>query len=124
LIFAILFYSYLSFSFLLLQGLDSPLQPVCKKLSRVLGSCKPEGPYKICMVEHAFQPVVVTNDAVFYDPGRFQDQAGDVYKCMDKPFKFHTDNGKPQGTVRHQQSIPGFQIPGQGGDNHISPIGG
>jgi len=87
------------------------------------GSCESEGPYKISMVEHAFQPVVVSDNSIFYGPAGSQDQTGDFDKCLDKALKFHANDGKTQGTVWHQHSIPGFQIPGQRGDNHIGPVG-
>ena len=102
--------------------LDSQLQPICNNCPVCLGSCKPEGMKKFSMVEHASQAVVVPAESLFYSPAGFQDQAGEVYKGLNKTLKFHTDDGKTQRAIWHHHSIPGFQVPGQGGDYHIGPV--
>ena len=100
-------------SFLLLSGLDSPLQPVCNSCPGYRRHVPKASPYELKELEHAYEPVVVTNYPIYYGCAGSQDQTENVYKCLDKALEFHTDYGKAQSTVWHQHSIPGFQVPGQ-----------
>jgi len=44
-------------------------------------------------------------------------------KAPQKTFEFHPQDVATRCRLQSYQAIPGFQIPGQGGNDHISPIG-
>ena len=51
------------------------------------------------------------------------DLTGNEDEGIQKLFELHVENLLPRDGIFDEQAIPGFEIPGQGGNNHISPIG-
>ena len=67
--------------------------------------------------QDALYSFIVADNSVADFTAGFYDQAGNVDKGVHKPFEFHSDNCLAQRSIRYQQSIPDFQIPGHGGDD-------
>jgi len=96
---------------------------LCKRLPRNVCLCEGKAFEHFEKFKHTLNLIVVANKPITDFTTGLYDQAGNVDKGIYKPFEFHSHNGLAQGLIWHEQSIPGFQGPGQGGDDHICPIG-
>ena len=96
---------------------------MCKRLPGKIGLCKGKAFEHLGKCKHTLHLFVVTDKPVTDFTTGLYDQAGNVDKGVHKPFEFHSHNGLAQRPIRYQQSVPGFQVPGQGGDDHICPVG-
>ena len=88
-----------------------------------IGLCKGKAFEYLGKCNHILRLFVVTDKPVTDFTTGLYDQAGNVDKGIHNPFEFYSHNDLAQQPKRYQQSISGFQVPGQGSDDHICPVG-
>ena len=52
-----------------------------------------------------------------------EDLAGDLDEGVEELLEFHLDDPLLKFRVIDEQAIPDFEGPGQGGDDHVDPVG-
>ena len=70
-----------------------------------------------------FQLGIIAHKTVTNPSAGFDNQTRYPNKRVNESLEFHTHYLQTNRAIGQQHAIPGFQIPGQGGNYHVGPIG-
>src|SRR2546421_4231803 len=54
--------------------------------------------------------------------GPDDDHGGDADDGVEEPLELHADEGVPVVVAVHHHRVPGLDVPGEGGDEHVGPV--